>query len=409
MSKFVKRWPLHPIPYVEESLLSWIMRIAKKYEIYPEDFLKHELDIELETQDLYIVDINPPVHLLDKLSQHTGIAVNKIRELTAHSYVPLLIDAREPVNSNGISNSNLFSEYINQFNIFPRKQSANDKNPFGLIMNSNWLPWFDYKRFVNTYGCEDCLKEDMEPYLRLYWRFSWMMTCPFHNQILKRVKMYSFINYIKFYFTQDTGEFPHSIDNLRIIDEITLQAVTKGFVKTPSGYLHGGVWIRLLRSLIEELSLLQKNFPQIVLEVITSLWKEHGLTFRSGFNRYKVFEECDDSKQLILMLIASSTLQSIFNNHIKYPTSGIKLLTPEVIGSQDLSSVYPWYISNSKPLISKTIDILIDEVVTSMRSDPQVVVEFRNIIKAFDKSGKSLVSVDQTLKELGIKITDDVT
>lgn len=146
-----------------------------------------------------------------------------------------------------------------------------------------------------------------------------------------------------------------------------------------------------------------------MLEVITSLWKEHGLTFRSGFNRYKVFEECDDSKQLILMLIASSTLQSIFNNHIKYPTSGIKLLTPEVIGSQDLSSVYPWYISNSKPLISKTIDILIDEVVTSMRSDPQVVVEFRNIIKAFDKSGKSLVSVDQTLKELGIKITDDVT
>jgi hypothetical protein len=48
-----------------------------------------------------------------------------------------------------------------------------------------------------------------------------------------------------------------------------------------------------------------------------------------------------------------------------------------------------------------------DDVLTSMRSDPKVVIEFRNIIKAFDKSGKSLASVDKNLKELGIQVIDD--
>lgn len=140
---------------------------------------------------------------------------------------------------------------------------------------------------------------------------------------------------------QDAEKLSHSIDNLCIIDEITLQAVTKGFVKTPAGYLHGGVWLRLLRSLIEELSLLQKNFSHEVLNVIRQLWKALGLFCRGGFYRYKVFEECDCNKQLILMLIASSALQSIFNNQIRFSTNGIKLLTPELIATKDLCSVYP--------------------------------------------------------------------
>jgi hypothetical protein len=406
MSQIVKRWPIHPVPYVDESLFSWIIRIAKIYEVYPEDLLKYEFDIELEVNELYIIDINPPVNLLDKLSQYTGIDVSKIRTLTAHSYVPLLIDAVEPLNSESEGNPNSFSDYVNQFNIFPRKRNHYYNDNSDLVMGSNWIPWFDSKHFVNTFGCEACLKKDKEPYLRLYWRFPWMMTCPFHKQLLKQVKLYSFTNHIEFYFMQN-AELSHSIDNLCIIDEITLQAVIKGFVKTPAGYLHGGVWLRLLRSLIEELSLLQKNFSQEVLNVIRSLWKALGLFWRDGFYRYKVFEECDGDKQLILMLIASSALQSIFNNQIKFSTNGIKLLTPELIDNKDLCSVYPGYITKPEPLSLKTIDALMDDVLTSMRSDPKVVIEFRNIIKAFDKSGKSLASVDKNLKELGIQVIDD--
>ena len=48
-----------------------------------------------------------------------------------------------------------------------------------------------------------------------------------------------------------------------------------------------------------------------------------------------------------------------------------------------------------------------EDMITSMRSNPKVVVEFRNIIRAFDKSGKSLVNVDKSLRNLGIKVIDD--
>ena len=329
MSQIIRRWPIHPVPYVDESLFSWVMRIAKIYEIYPEDLLKYEFDIELEANALYTIDINPPINLLDKLSQRTGVDVSKIRALTAHSYVPLLIDAVEPLSSDREGCPNSFSDYVNQFNIFPRKRKANET--FDLVMGNNWIPWFDSKRLVNTFGCEACLKGDKEPYLRLYWRFPWMTTCPFHKQPLKQVKLYSFTNHIEFYFRQDAEKLSHSIDNLCIMDEITLQAVTKGFVKTPAGYLHGGVWLRLLRSLIEELSLLQKNFSHEALNVLRALWKELGLFWRDGFYRYKLFEGRDSDKQLILMLIASSALQSIFNSQIKFSTNGIKLLTPKLI------------------------------------------------------------------------------
>ena len=108
MSQTLKRWPIHPVPYVDESLLSWIMRIAKIYEIYPEDLLKYEFDIELEVNDLYIIDINPPLGLIDKLSQRTGVNVDKIGALTAHSYVPLLIDALESTDSQSENNPNSF-------------------------------------------------------------------------------------------------------------------------------------------------------------------------------------------------------------------------------------------------------------------------------------------------------------
>ena len=246
MPKTQRRWPIHPVPYVDESLLSWIMRIAKIYEIYTWDLLKYEFDIELEINDLHIIDINPPVNILDKLSQCTGVDVDKIRALTAHAYVPLLLDAVEPLNSENGDNPNSFSEYVNQFNVFPRKNKPYSNEAIDLAMTNSWIPWIDDKRLKNTFGCESCLKEDKEPYLRLYWRFSWMMTCPLHKEILRQVKLYSFANQIEFYFMQDAERALPSIDTVSMIDGITMQAVTKGFIKIQAGLLHGGVWLRLL-------------------------------------------------------------------------------------------------------------------------------------------------------------------
>lgn len=170
------RWPLHPTPYLNESLSSWIARIANIYHIYFEDFLMNEFGINYESNSSYYIDLDPPLSLLTKLSQKTGITFDAIRALTAQAYTPLLIDTLK------VEETNSFSDYVNQFNIFPRKKRKHCYNDaFDLTMGNDWISWLDSKRFVNTFGCESCLKEDKEPYLRLYWRFPWMMTAHFIN------------------------------------------------------------------------------------------------------------------------------------------------------------------------------------------------------------------------------------
>ena len=106
-----ERLPLHPIPQPNESLFSWITRIASIYGMDPEDLVAYACGIELDMHNLYILDLNPPIELLNKLSELTGIEVQDIRALTAQVYVPLLIDSLEA------KEENLFNYYTNQFYI----------------------------------------------------------------------------------------------------------------------------------------------------------------------------------------------------------------------------------------------------------------------------------------------------
>jgi hypothetical protein len=51
-----KRWPLHPLPYPDESLLSWIIRISSLYDMDPPELLAYEFGIDLDVLDLYSID-----------------------------------------------------------------------------------------------------------------------------------------------------------------------------------------------------------------------------------------------------------------------------------------------------------------------------------------------------------------
>ena len=91
----LNRWPLHPPALPNESLSSWISRIASRYNIYLEDLLWNEFAISLEGKGAYYLDLNPPLDLLTKLSERTGLSLNAIRALTSQGYTPLLIDTLE--------------------------------------------------------------------------------------------------------------------------------------------------------------------------------------------------------------------------------------------------------------------------------------------------------------------------
>jgi len=328
-----KRWPLHPPPYPNESLSSWVKRIAIGYDIEAEELLACEFGINLGIFELYSIDLNPPIDFLSQLSERTGIESNAIRTLTAQSYVPLLIDTFEGTETS------TFNNYTNQFNVFTGRRE-------NVAMDS-WIPWFNPDRFADTQGCEICLKEDLEPYLRLHWRFPWMMSCPIHKLLLERGMFYSlqprkmrFSFYKDYNCNYNNSDVTQPLDDLYAMDAITLQAVTKGVVELPSGNLHGGVWLRILRTLIEELNSLVKTIGRKNRSLMIPFWQELDSFVKARFIKYNIFEQCDYKRQLKLMLVAALVFKAIFAKETKFTSRVVNLLTSLPIYENDFFSVY---------------------------------------------------------------------
>ena len=295
-----KRWPLHPRPYPNESLLSWIMRTASLYNMEPEKILQYECGIPIAHKDLHQLDLNPSIYLMRTLSERTGIEFDSIRALIAQSYVPLLIDSLDLIFDN---------DYVNQFPIFSGKRTI--ENP---RFAKGWSPWFNSQRFALLYGCATCLTEDPDPYFRLYWRFPWLMSCPLHNLLLAPVLFFSTGNGLDFFFDKECiPAVPQTVETLYVMDSMTLQAITTGMVNIPAGrQIHGGIWIRLLRTLLEELNTPSSKMSAKTKKLIAPFWQDLNLDFREGLSLFKTFEDYDPRKQCLLMQVAANILKVFF-------------------------------------------------------------------------------------------------
>ncbi len=315
-------WPLHPPPYPNESLSSWIARIAHIYHMYFEDFLIEEFGINAGNYRLGCVDFDPPQSLLTKLSENTGFTFDAIMTLTAQVYTPLL------VNTFKAGETNSFDKYVNKFRIFPGKR----KKVF--IFDKDWVPWSNIQSSMFSMCCRLCISEDIDPYLRLHWRFSWMVTCPKHKTLLEPAFFHRTTTksmgccYTTMRYAPITS---CPIDALCAMDNITLQAVTKGFVEVPSGTLDGGIWLRILRSLIEELSFPENIIGQENRLLMVPFWEELDIFIHESLEKYELFEKCDHKTQLILMSVASLVIKAIFSRKINFFSNGVKLLTMPVI------------------------------------------------------------------------------
>jgi TniQ len=90
------RWPLHPPPVLGESLSSWLGRTAARYGMTVAELLSNH-DLGYPGLPAAELDVDPPVALLEALATRTGFPVEEIRALSLVSWVPLLLDGRDPV------------------------------------------------------------------------------------------------------------------------------------------------------------------------------------------------------------------------------------------------------------------------------------------------------------------------
>lgn len=237
------RWPLHPCPQPHESLSSWISRLAQEYNLSAGELLRNTLSIKPIRN--HLIDRDPPNDLIIKLAACTGVHETSIRAMTLQGYVPWIIDTLN------IYDSECLKLYASQYRIL-------------LPSNIKWMSSGIRKRYkkrityclpwiVEPYGkeyplCVECLRTDLIPYERIFWRLGIMASCPIHRCLLDAS------DYLVEKLIPACVPTEPADEYLLFIDRLTFQAITVGEVILANGHsMNVAVYVRFLRSLIEEI------------------------------------------------------------------------------------------------------------------------------------------------------------
>ncbi|WP_319557974.1 TniQ family protein [Thiomicrorhabdus sp.] len=146
-----KLWPVHPHPYQDELLSSWLVRIAHANGEKVQSFCHHEFGQKHQIWNRDIDRLSPD-WLLNKLSEKTATPIERVRQTTLKRYEGVLFDHTA---LSGVE------KWITPLRIYHRTRKSH-----GLQF------------------CPECLKEDAEPYFRTQWRVAFHTFCPKHNVMM---------------------------------------------------------------------------------------------------------------------------------------------------------------------------------------------------------------------------------
>ena len=110
-----ERWPLHPPPYPDEALSSWLRRIAHEYGM--DAGLLQVSGLGREPLDPDALDTKPPDDLIEAVARRTSSTIAAARATTMAGYIPLLIDA-------GAAEEGVLWSYVQQFTTLRRNACA---------------------------------------------------------------------------------------------------------------------------------------------------------------------------------------------------------------------------------------------------------------------------------------------
>lgn len=387
-----QRWPLHPPPYLDESLSSWLERLAGSYGYRSDDLLRHDLGFPaLSAEEL---DKNPPPLLLERLAERSGISVKQLGTMTIQGWVPHLIDHLEP-DPDG------YPAYMREHALlYPIALRPADTL-------HHWVPWISAHRFNESVACRLCLKESSEPYRRLCWRMAWMMSCPRHGILLEeRIVIAG-----RFFSETDKEPIPAPAEILAL-DRFTKQAIESGMVPLPSGLVPGGSWLRLLRTLLDELSqpitLIVSYRPTLL-----KIWSALGLDIREGMRRATIpFEMLDSGRQFLLMRVAGVAVELLRKGELKKGGKDAQLFT---VAPRDHEAPPPPLLDLQSEKKETRYEQAwgkacqaIAEVEAAMRYDLETAIQMRKQLLGSTPTPEKVERIDRFFRQQGYLLSDDV-
>ncbi|NKY53901.1 TniQ family protein [Nocardia vermiculata] len=288
-----RRWPVHPAPGALESLSSWLDRLARVYQVPVTDLLGPNLGVLVGIRD--VLDEDPPPAVFAALAERTGVPAGQVRAMTLPGWVPWLFDAY-PLPERDATDA--FYTYVRQYSVLLAPQEA---PRFEVTSRRRWRgPWIPQHPLRRS--CPQCAAGPA-PARALIWQLPLTVSCLEHRCRL----------------TPDTETFAAEVaglpyepvpigDPVATLDGYTRQALTEATVALPGRTVHAGVWFRLLRCLLDELSLAGSTVTRSSQQLLEQIWDATGEPVRAGLPVWQPYENLEWPTQEKLLTAAATAL-----------------------------------------------------------------------------------------------------
>jgi hypothetical protein len=235
--------------------------------------------------DVMPIEHKASMSLIKNISTKTGQDISAIRNMTHLALAPWVIDDFE---------RNDFVTYVNQFSVLVKKGVD------GYLASENWFPWGLNKPLARA--CLKCVEEN-DGMIKLSWSYPFILTCGKHPIMLRTAKVYNG----KFGSFCDNDEYS-APDSVIAMDRKSYQALNTGEVSLFTRKINCGLWFRMLRRIIHEISIPPHRCGQKQGKVLKEVWRYSGYRKEHILSKWKAFEDLSCSKQQILLTTASHAI-----------------------------------------------------------------------------------------------------
>ena len=178
-------------------------------------------------------------------------------------------------------------------------------------------PWHSPRRFVIPHQCTSCAA-DVPRYGRIYWCLPVAFTCPVHREKLHTRQS----TRVGLMANRRAEVVP---DPVYWLDEITCQGLATGNVRYFDSTLPIGLWLQLLRTVIDELLVKYSQKPRAT-NFIREVWRAVGN--RPSMSAGQSFESLKATQQIRLMHGAAIALKLIGSGDAYLFGASAHLLVP---------------------------------------------------------------------------------
>ncbi|MGO9793435.1 MAG: TniQ family protein [Solirubrobacteraceae bacterium] len=290
-------WPLHPPPARHESLSSWVGRVGQLYGLSVGDLLRHNLGPApvlaqcLTDQDL---DWDPPLAVLGALSERSGVPVGELRAGTIAGWVPWLLDSLEQAGQDG------FETYVRQHSVLLTRGAR----PRYLV-DRRWRPWIPEWPTTRPLRrvCPACASSS-DRGTRLTAMLPLMLSCVEHGARLKPELDVTIAS-----LAGKQAPLEPVSGAVAAMDRRTDEGLRGGTVMLPRRRVHVGLWFRLLRTLLDELTSSRSRLSQGSNATFERIWSATGHPWRAGVSVWRPYEQLDPRRQQQLLEAAATAMQ----------------------------------------------------------------------------------------------------